>query len=142
LQVLEDVGLGYLEIGQSLSTLSGGEAQRIKLASELHRKGNIYVMDEPSTGLHMADIKKLLDIIRNLSESNNTVIVIEHNPDIIVQSDWVIDLGPEGGIRGGRVLFRGTPAGLAACGESHTGRCLAQTLKMRGSNPEYARPKP
>ena len=97
LQILCDVGLEYLEIGQPLSTLSGGEAQRIKLASELHKKGNIYVMDEPTTGLHMADIEKLLLIIKNLVNNDNTVIVIEHNLDVIKHADWIIDLGPEGG---------------------------------------------
>jgi excinuclease ABC A subunit len=124
LQVLSDVGLGYLEIGQPLSTLSGGEAQRIKLASELHKKGNIYVMDEPSTGLHMADIERLMKIIRNLTERNNTVIVIEHNPDIIRQADWIIDLGPEGGSKGGEVLFEGTPARTMKCDRSYTGKYL------------------
>ncbi|MDD5065700.1 MAG: excinuclease ABC subunit UvrA, partial [bacterium] len=109
LRVLDDVGLGYLEIGQPLSTLSGGESQRIKLASELHKKGNIYMMDEPTTGLHMADIEKLLNIIRSLVENNNTVIVIEHNMDVVRQADWVIDLGPEGGGQGGEILFEGTP---------------------------------
>jgi excinuclease UvrABC ATPase subunit len=124
LQVLCDVGLGYLEIGQPLSTLSGGEAQRIKLATELHKKGSVYVMDEPTTGLHMADIETLLGIIKKLVARDNTVVVIEHNLDVIRQADWIIDLGPEGGNRGGEIIFEGTPEDLAKCEKSHTGRCL------------------
>ena len=124
LQVLTDVGLDYLELGQPLSTLSGGEAQRIKLASELHKKGNIYVMDEPTTGLHMADIEKLLSIIRRLVENNNTVVVIEHNLDVIKNADWLIDLGPEGGARGGQIVFEGTPESITACSQSYTGQFL------------------
>ena len=126
LQILCDVGLGYLELGQASSTLSGGEAQRIKLASELHKKGNIYVMDEPSTGLHMADVDKLLKIITGLTRNNNTVVVIEHNLDIIRHADWIIDLGPEGGARGGDILFEGTPDKLIHCKASHTAKYLAQ----------------
>lgn len=124
LQVLTDVGLDYLELGQPLSTLSGGEAQRIKLASELHKKGNIYVMDEPTTGLHMADIEKLLSIIRRLVENNNTVVVIEHNLDVVKNADWLIDLGPEGGARGGQIVFEGTPESITACPQSYTGQFL------------------
>jgi excinuclease UvrABC ATPase subunit len=129
LQILCDVGLDYLELGQPLSTLSGGECQRIKLASELHKKGNIYVMDEPTTGLHMADIEKLLTIIKNLVNNGNTVIVIEHNLDIIKNADWIIDLGPEGGSKGGEILFEGTPEDLIKCGKSCTGRYLQELLK-------------
>ncbi len=124
LQILCDVGLDYLQLGQPLSTLSGGECQRIKLASELHKKGNVYVMDEPTTGLHMADIDKLMSIIHNLVENNNTVIVIEHNMDVIKQADWIIDLGPEGGSKGGEIIFAGIPEDLMKCGQSHTGRYL------------------
>ncbi len=124
LKVLSDVGLGYLEIGQPLSTLSGGEAQRIKLASELQKKGNVYVMDEPTTGLHMADIERLLGIIRQLVQHNNTVIVIEHNLEIISHADWIIDLGPEGGAKGGKVMFEGTPEDLINCSNSFTGKYL------------------
>jgi excinuclease UvrABC ATPase subunit len=124
LRILCDVGLDYLEIGQPLSTLSGGEAQRIKLASELHKKGEIYVMDEPTTGLHMADIEKLLQIIRSLVDNDNTVIVIEHNLDVIRCADRIIDLGPEGGARGGTIVCEGTPEDLMRCGESFTGRYL------------------
>lgn len=126
LQVLCDVGLEYLAIGQPLSTLSGGEAQRIKLASELHKKGNVYVMDELTTGLHMADIEKLVLIIKKLVDNDNTVIVIEHNLDIIKHADWIIDLGPEGGSRGGEILFEGTPEEIINCGKSYTGKYLKQ----------------
>ena len=128
LQVLCDVGLGYLELGQPLSTLSGGECQRIKLASELHKKGTIYVMDEPTTGLHMADIDKLLNIIKKLVANNNSVIVIEHNLDVIKHADWIIDLGPEGGVKGGEILFEGTPHDLIKCENSYTGKYLKEIL--------------
>jgi excinuclease UvrABC ATPase subunit len=124
LGMMSDVGLGYLKIGQPLSTLSGGEAQRIKLASELHKEGALYVMDEPTTGLHMADIKRLISIINTLVSRDNTVIVIEHNIDIIRQADWVIDMGPEGGSDGGYVICEGTPETVAACSASHTGRYI------------------
>ena len=124
LQILCDVGLDYLEIGQPLNTLSGGEAQRIKLASELHKKGNIYVMDEPTTGLHMADIEKLLIIIKNLVDNGNTVIIIEHNLDIIKHADWIIDIGPEGGNEGGSIIFEGTPEDIITCKTSYTGQYL------------------
>ena len=109
LQAMHDVGLGYLTLGQPLSTLSGGECQRIKLASE-SATASVYVMDEPTTGLHMSDIAHLLEIIDRIVNSGNTVIVIEHNLDIIRSADWIIDLGPEGGSKGGEVVFEGTPA--------------------------------
>lgn len=112
LQAMSDVGLNYLTLGQPLSTLSGGECQRIKLASELHKKGSIYVMDEPTTGLHMSDITHLLEIMNRLVDAGNTVIVIEHNLDVIRNADWIIDMGPEGGSNGGRVIFEGTPQQL------------------------------
>lgn len=128
LSILDAVGLDYLELGQALSTLSGGECQRIKLASELHKKGNIYIMDEPSTGLHLADIEKLIKIIKNLVDNNNTVIVIEHNLDIVKHADWVIDLGPEGGSQGGQILFEGTPEDLSKCEKSYTGKYLKEYL--------------
>jgi excinuclease ABC A subunit len=124
LRILRDVGLDYLEIGQPLSTLSGGEAQRIKLASELHKKGNIYMLDEPTTGLHMADIEKLMEIVGRLVENDNTVIVIEHNLDVIRRADWIIDLGPEGGAKGGEIVCEGTPEEIMRCASSHTGRYL------------------
>ena len=112
LQAMSDVGIGYLTLGQPLNTLSGGECQRIKLASELHKKGSVYVMDEPTTGLHMSDIEHLLAIMNRLVDAGNTVIVIEHNLDIIRNADWIIDMGPEGGSKGGEVLFEGTPRAL------------------------------
>lgn len=124
LQALSDVGLDYLTLGQPLSTLSGGECQRIKLASELHKKGSIYVMDEPTTGLHMSDIGHLLALMNRLVDSNNTVVVIEHNLDVIKNADWIIDLGPEGGSKGGQIIFEGTPAALAAKADSITGQFL------------------
>lgn len=125
LQALSDVGLDYLTLGQPLSTLSGGECQRIKLAGELHKKGSVYVMDEPTTGLHMSDIGHLLAIIDRLVDSGNTVVVIEHNLAIIKNADWIIDMGPEGGNKGGRVMFEGTPEALVGCTASLTSGYLA-----------------
>jgi excinuclease ABC A subunit len=124
LQAMHDVGLAYLTLGQPLSTLSGGECQRIKLASELHKDGSVYVMDEPTTGLHMSDITHLLEIIDRLVDGGNTVIVIEHNLDVIRRADWIIDLGPEGGSKGGEVVFEGTPSELAKVKRSLTGQYL------------------
>jgi excinuclease UvrABC ATPase subunit len=124
LQAMSDVGLDYLTLGQPLSTLSGGECQRIKLASELHRKGNIYVLDEPTTGLHMSDTSHLLQMLDRLVDAGNSVIVIEHNLDVIRNADWIIDLGPEGGSRGGRIVFEGTPTQLLDAPESLTGEYL------------------
>jgi excinuclease UvrABC ATPase subunit len=124
LHALSDVGLDYLTLGQPLSTLSGGECQRIKLASELHKKGSVYVMDEPTTGLHMSDISHLLALINRLVDTGNTVIVIEHNLAIIKNADWIIDMGPEGGNKGGRVLFEGTPQQLLDCRQSLTSAYL------------------
>jgi len=120
LQAMNDVGLSYLTLGQPLSTLSGGECQRIKLASELHKKGTVYVMDEPTTGLHMSDISLLLNIMNRLVDKGNTVIVIEHNLDVIRNADWIIDMGPEGGSKGGQVLFEGTPQQLINESQSYT----------------------
>jgi excinuclease ABC A subunit len=120
LQMMSDVGLDYLTLGQPLNTLSGGECQRIKLASELHKEGSIYVMDEPTTGMHKSDTAHLLEIINELVEGGNTVIVIEHNMDVVRNADWVIDLGPGGGSRGGQVIFEGTPAGLKKARRSIT----------------------
>jgi excinuclease UvrABC ATPase subunit len=124
LQALNDVGLTYLTLGQPLSTLSGGECQRIKLASELHKKGSIYVMDEPTTGLHMSDITHLLEIVNRLVDTGNTVVIIEHNQTIIKNADWIIDMGPEGGNKGGRVIFEGTPAQLLKAEHSLTSSYL------------------
>ncbi|HXJ42152.1 MAG TPA: excinuclease ABC subunit UvrA [Bryobacteraceae bacterium] len=120
LQAMSDVGLDYLTLGQPLSTLSGGECQRIKLASELHKRGSIYVLDEPTTGLHMSDISHLLEIMNRLVDAGNTVIVIEHNTSVIKNADWVIDMGPEGGTKGGKVMFEGTPEQLLTAKNSLT----------------------
>ncbi|KIL74817.1 ATP-binding cassette domain-containing protein [Bacillus badius] len=124
LQTLEDVGLGYVTLGQPLNTLSGGECQRIKLAGELNKKGNLYVMDEPTTGLHMYDISRLMNIMNRLVDGGNTVVVIEHNLDVIKSADWIIDMGPEGGHRGGQIVFEGTPGQLAVNEHSITGEYL------------------
>jgi excinuclease ABC subunit A len=133
LQTLVDVGLGYVRLGQPAPTLSGGEAQRVKLASELQRRSTgrtIYVLDEPTTGLHFEDIRKLLDVLGRLVEAGNTVIVIEHNLDVIKMADWVIDLGPEGGSRGGQVVATGTPEEVAAVEDSYTGQFLKKLLAL------------
>ncbi|GCE27684.1 excinuclease ABC subunit A [Dictyobacter alpinus] len=124
LQAMSDVGLDYLTLGQPLSTLSGGECQRMKLASELHKQGSIYVMDEPTTGLHLSDIGRLLTIMNRLVNSGNTVIVIEHHLDVIRNADWIIDMGPEGGNKGGKVIFEGTPQELLSASHSLTGKYL------------------
>jgi len=121
LQSMSDVGLDYLTLGQPLSTLSGGECQRIKLASELHKKGSVYVMDEPTTGLHMSDISHLLEMMNKLVDTGNTLIVIEHNLDVIRNADWIIDMGPEGGSKGGQVMFEGTPQQIIHAEKSLTG---------------------
>ena len=132
LTTLVDVGLGYVRMGQPATTLSGGEAQRVKLAAELQRRATgrtMYVLDEPTTGLHFDDIRKLLGVLQKLVDTGNSVVVIEHNLDVIKSSDWVIDLGPEGGSRGGQVIVTGTPEHVAACPESYTGQFLARALK-------------
>ena len=132
MKTLVDVGLGYVRLGQPAPTLSGGEAQRVKLASELQRRSTgrtVYVLDEPTTGLHFEDIRKLLGVLQSLVEKGNSVIVIEHNLDVIKSADWVIDMGPEGGSGGGTVVAEGTPEHVASVGASHTGRFLAEVLK-------------
>jgi excinuclease ABC subunit A len=131
LQTLLDVGLGYIKLGQSATTLSGGEAQRVKLALELSKRDTgrtLYILDEPTTGLHFHDIALLMGVIRTLRDHGNTVVVIEHNLDVIKTADWVIDMGPEGGDGGGMVVAQGTPEAVAACPDSHTGRYLARVL--------------
>jgi excinuclease ABC subunit A len=132
LKTLCDVGLGYVRLGQSAPTLSGGEAQRVKLATELQRRSTgrtIYVLDEPTTGLHFEDVRKLLGVLQRLVDTGNTVVVIEHNLDVIKSADWVIDLGPEGGSGGGTVIATGTPEEVAKNKASYTGKFLAETLK-------------
>jgi excinuclease ABC subunit A len=132
LQTLFDVGLGYIHLGQSATTLSGGEAQRVKLARELSKRGTgrtLYILDEPTTGLHFEDIRKLLDVLNRLVDQGNTVIVIEHNLDVIKSSDWIIDLGPEGGDGGGQIVAQGTPEDVAAIKSSCTGKFLKEMLK-------------
>jgi excinuclease ABC subunit A len=131
LQTLVDVGLGYVRLGQSAPTLSGGEAQRVKLATELQKRATgrtIYVLDEPTTGLHFADIHKLLGVLQTLVDKGNTVIVIEHNLDVIKSADWVIDMGPEGGSGGGTLITAGTPEQVAKHPTSYTGKYLAPLL--------------
>ncbi len=131
LQTLHDVGLDYVKLGQPATTLSGGEAQRIKLAKELSKIATgrtLYILDEPTTGLHFADIEKLLEVLQRLADAGNTVLVIEHNLDVIKQADWVIDLGPEGGEAGGEVLVAGTPEDVARVDASHTGKFLRELL--------------
>jgi len=120
LQAMSDVGLDYLSLGQPLSTLSGGECQRIKLASELHKKRSVYVMDEPTTGLHMSDIGHLMEVINRLVDTGNTVVIIEHNLHVIKNADWIIDMGPEGGSKGGTIMFEGTPRQLVSVKRSIT----------------------
>lgn len=131
LSALEEVGLGYVRLGQSGSTLSGGEAQRIKLAAELAKKSTgrtVYILDEPTTGLHFVDIQKLLEVLFKLRDSGNTLVVIEHNLEVIKCADWILDLGPEGGSGGGAIVVEGTPEEVAACEGSHTGRYLRRML--------------
>jgi len=134
LQTLHDVGLDYIKLGQPATTLSGGEAQRVKLASELSKVATgktLYILDEPTTGLHFADIEKLLETLQRLVDGGNTMIVIEHNLDVIKQADWVIDLGPEGGEAGGELIAVGTPEDVAQVEDSSTGRFLQNVLPAR-----------
>ena len=144
LATLVDVGLGYVRMGQSAPTLSGGEAQRVKLAAELQKRSTgrtIYVLDEPTTGLHFEDIRKLLGVLHSLVDKGNTVLVIEHNLDVIKTADWVIDMGPEGGSGGGMVVAAGTPEQVAGTPGSFTGEFLASMLTAEVSDPQTARAK-
>jgi excinuclease ABC subunit A len=127
------VGLGYIELGQAATTLSGGEAQRVKLARELSKRGTgrtLYILDEPTTGLHFEDVRKLLDVLGKLVDQGNTVLVIEHNLDVVRTADHVIDLGPDGGEHGGRIVAQGTPEAVAAIRNSYTGAFLAETFGL------------
>ncbi|MGH9751017.1 MAG: ATP-binding cassette domain-containing protein, partial [Candidatus Polarisedimenticolia bacterium] len=148
LETLDAVGLSYIKLGQSATTLSGGEAQRIKLSKELSRRATgrtVYILDEPTTGLHFADIQKLLDVLNALVDQGNTVIVIEHNLDVVKTADWIIDLGPEGGDEGGRIVAEGTPEEVAAVSGSHTGAFLKRLLARSGRPADAAaarRPDP
>jgi excinuclease ABC subunit A len=136
LETLDEVGLGYIKLGQPSPQLSGGEAQRVKLASELSKRGTgktLYILDEPTTGLHFADVAKLISVLDKLADGGNTVVVIEHNLDVIKCADHVIDLGPEGGDRGGEVVATGTPEEVAETPGSHTGEFLKGVLRRRGT---------
>ena len=140
LDTLKRVGLGYIKVGQQATTLSGGEAQRIKLAKELSKRATgrtLYILDEPTTGLHFEDVKKLLEVLQELVEQGNTMVVIEHNLEVIKTADWIVDLGPEGGDRGGRIVAAGTPEEVAQVKESYTGQYLREILK-RSSKPKSA----
>jgi excinuclease ABC subunit A len=141
LQTLVDVGLGYIHLGQSAVTLSGGEAQRIKLARELSKRQTgktLYLLDEPTTGLHFDDVRKLLDVLHRLTDLGNTVIIIEHNLDVIRNADWIVDLGPEGGEEGGRLVAQGTPEQVARVKKSYTGQALTAYFK-ESANKESAK---
>ena len=142
LATIAEVGLGYLKLGQSATTLSGGEAQRIKLAAELSKRATgktLYILDEPTTGLHFADVHKLLALLLLLRDQGNTIVVIEHNLDVIKSADWILDLGPEGGDRGGTLVAQGTPEQVAQNPASHTGRFLAPLLGLGGCPPSAQR---
>jgi excinuclease ABC subunit A len=131
LQTLMDVGLSYIKLGQSATTLSGGEAQRVKLSRELSKRDTgktLYILDEPTTGLHFADIQQLLDVLHRLRDHGNTVVVIEHNLDVIKTADWLVDLGPEGGSKGGQIIAVGTPEDVSEMKQSHTGYYLKPLL--------------
>ena len=144
LKTLVEVGLGYVRLGQPAPTLSGGEAQRVKLASELQKRSTgrtLYVLDEPTTGLHFEDIRKLLGVLGRLVDAGNTVVVIEHNLDVIKTADWVIDMGPEGGSRGGKIIAEGTPEQIAANGDSYTGMFLKPILDGRAVPVGAAQPE-
>jgi len=137
LETLKRVGLGYIKLGQPATTLSGGEAQRVKLSTELSKRatGNtLYILDEPTTGLHFADVAKLIDVLQSLVDKGNTVIVIEHNLDVIKCADWIIDLGPEGGDAGGRIVAEGSPEDIAKIKQSYTGQFLKKIVLHKKIN--------
>jgi excinuclease ABC subunit A len=133
--MLAEVGLGYVKVGQQATTLSGGEAQRVKLAKELSRRSTgqtLYILDEPTTGLHFEDVRKLLEVLHRLVEQGNSVVVIEHNLDVIKTADWIIDLGPEGGVKGGEIVAEGTPEDVVKVAASYTGYYLKPMLEKAG----------
>ena len=148
MRMLQEVGLGYIKVGQQATTLSGGEAQRVKLSKELSRRSTgktLYILDEPTTGLHFEDVRKLLEVLHRLVEQGNTVVVIEHNLDVIKTADWVIDLGPGGGVNGGEIVVAGTPEVVAAEASSFTGQYLRPLLErasVRPQSTEIAAAKP
>ena len=141
METLERVGLGYIKVGQQATTLSGGEAQRVKLSKELSRRSTgrtLYILDEPTTGLHFDDVRKLLEVLHELVDQGNTVLVIEHNLEVIKTADWLLDLGPEGGDGGGEIVAAGTPEDVAKVAASYTGQYLKPLLKRQTSKGEAA----
>jgi excinuclease ABC subunit A len=143
--MLQEVGLGYIKVGQPATTLSGGEAQRVKLSKELSRRATgktLYILDEPTTGLHFEDVRKLLEVLHRLVDTGNTVVVIEHNLDVIKTADWVIDLGPGGGVNGGKIVVEGTPETVAECPASATGQYLKPLLERASVKPKVVETKP
>jgi excinuclease ABC subunit A len=145
MRMLQEVGLGYIKVGQSATTLSGGEAQRVKLSKELSRRATgktLYILDEPTTGLHFEDVRKLLEVLHRLADQGNTVVVIEHNLDVIKTADWVIDLGPGGGVNGGRIIAEGVPETIAQAPLSATGQYLKPMLERASVKPVVVESKP
>jgi excinuclease ABC subunit A len=145
MRMLQEVGLGYIKVGQSATTLSGGEAQRVKLSKELSRRATgktLYILDEPTTGLHFEDVRKLLEVLHRLADQGNTVVVIEHNLDVIKTADWVIDLGPGGGVNGGRIIAEGVPETIANVAVSATGQYLKPMLERASVKPVVVESKP
>jgi excinuclease ABC subunit A len=145
MRMLQEVGLGYIKVGQSATTLSGGEAQRVKLSKELSRRATgktLYILDEPTTGLHFEDVRKLLEVLHRLADQGNTVVVIEHNLDVIKTADWVIDLGPGGGVNGGRIIAEGPPERIAEVAVSATGQYLKPMLERASVKPVIVDVKP
>ena len=145
MRMLQEVGLGYIKVGQQATTLSGGEAQRVKLSKELSRRATgktLYILDEPTTGLHFEDVRKLLEVLHRLVEQGNTVVVIEHNLDVIKTADWVIDLGPGGGVNGGRIIAEGPPEAIAEVPMSATGQYLKPMLERASVKPKVVETKP